>query len=126
MKRRFILVTFVAVLSVFAWGATLAAPPYDVDVTLTAPTTGGPVDHYVLYLDNVAVAATARSPALADGNNIAVGANSYPDLLTTDGIFVFEVGAVNQMGETRSDPVTIDTSLPGKPSIEVTISFTAT
>lgn len=122
--KRFITLTLVAALAMCAWTATNAAPPYDVDVTVTAPTTGGQVDHYVLYLDNVAVASTARSPVLADGNNIAAGLNSYPGLLTADGTYTFEVGAVNAAGETLSAPVTVTVSeiaLPGQPGVEIQV-----
>ena len=36
-------------------GAALAAPPYDVTVTFSPPTTGGAPDGYSLYIDDCAV-----------------------------------------------------------------------
>ena len=91
----------------------IAAPPYDVEVTVTAPMTGGAVDSYVLYLDGV-----SQGP-------VAEGLNTFPGLLTADGTYTFEVGAINAAGEVRSDPVTVTVTeilLPGKPTIQIQVS----
>lgn len=89
-----------------------AEPPYTVNVDLTAPATGCDSGcTYVLLLDG------------AEVGPLVVGDNSFPDLLTADGTYTFEAKAVNQFGETLSDPVTFDAQQPGKPVIDVMVSF---
>lgn len=89
-----------------------AAPPYDVDVTLTEPADGGPVDSYTLYMND------------AEVGQVSPGANSFPGLITEDGPYVFEVEARNGAGATLSDPVTVnvtDVEAPGKPTIQIQV-----
>lgn len=93
--------------------AALAAPPYDVTATVSAPTTGGPVDSYTLILDG------------ADVGPVTVGANDFPDLLTSDGTYVFAVRATNAAGSALSDPVTVmvnDLPPPGKPGLTINVT----
>ena len=90
----------------------LAAPPYDVSATVTAPTTGGPVDSYTLVMNG------------ADVGAVSVGANTFSGLLTADGTYVFAVRATNAAGSTLSDPVTVmvsDLPPPGKAGLTINV-----
>jgi hypothetical protein len=91
----------------------MAEPPYDVQVVLTAPTSGGPVDSYQLLVNG------------APRGALAVGVNSFPGLITADGTYVFSARASNAAGTVDSDPVTQTITsiiLPGKPTIQVQIT----
>lgn len=90
----------------------LAAPPYDVEVTVTAPASGGPVDSYELFLNDVSQ------------GTVVPGLNSFPGLLTADGTYTFRVDATNAAGTTPGDPVTINVTelqLPGTTTIQIQI-----
>lgn len=111
-----------AVLVAWAFPA-LAAPPYDVVATVTAPTTGGPVESYELQLNGVAVPNSARQPA----GPPTVGANNYPELLPADGTYTFVLRAINAAGSAMSAPVVktiTPLQPPGPPSIEVQVNCT--
>ena len=89
-----------------------AAPPYDVTVTLIAPTSGGAVDSYALTVNGVPRGA------------LVVGVNTFADLITADGTYVFQAAATNAAGTTLSVPVTYTTSEiapPGAPGIQIQI-----
>lgn len=104
--------SLLAVLSLLWAFSVFGAPPYDVIAVVTAPVTGGAVDSYRLYLDGSLV------------GPVQVGSNTFPNLLTADGTYVFRVGAVNATGETMSDPVTVSVAslpLPGKPGLSIQV-----
>ena len=89
-----------------------AAPPYDVDVTVNIPTSGGPVDSYELFLDNVSQGA------------VSPGLNAFPGLLTADGSYTFRVDATNAAGTTPGTPVTItvaELQAPGTTTITIQV-----
>ena len=103
----------IAALAVLVGCAALAGPPYDVTANITAPPDGGPVDTYTLVLDG------------ADVGPVNLGTNTFPGLLTVDGVYVFEVRATNTAGSTLSDPVTVmvsDLPPPGKPGLSITVT----
>lgn len=105
-----VIVAAVALLVSFA---ALAAPPYDVTATVVAPSSGGAVDAYTLYMDGKAV------------GQVGPGVNTLPGLITKDGTYVFTVGAKNAAGETLSDPVTAVVSsleAPGKPGLTIQLT----
>lgn len=102
---------FAAALLLFA-ALAAAAPPYDVRVTVTAPTDGGPVDSYELRVNGV------------PSGVVAVGATDFPGLITADGTYVFQVAATNVAGTTLSDPVTqtiTGITAPGKPGVTIQV-----
>lgn len=89
-----------------------AAPPYDVSATVTAPSSGGPVDTYTLVLNG------------SDVGPVSVGANSFPDLLTADGTYTFAVRATNAAGSALSAPVTVTVAAltpPGAPGLTIQV-----
>ena len=90
----------------------LAAPPYDVTATVSAPSSGGPVDSYTLILNG------------ADVGPVNVGANSLPGLLTADGTYTFTVRATNAAGSALSAPVTLTVTAltpPGAPGVTIQV-----
>lgn len=102
----------IAALALFATLAAFAAPPYDVQVVLTAPTTGGPVDSYQLLVNG------------APRGALTVGVNTFPGLITADGTYVFAARATNVAGSTDSAPVTrtiTEITAPGQPTIQIQI-----
>ena len=88
----------------------LAAPPYSVSATVSAPPSGGSVASYELFLDGVLV------------GPVVVGANSFPNLLTADGTYNFRVDAINSIGRTASDPVVVVVLPPGKPGLTIVVT----
>ncbi len=84
-------------LCVFAFsvmGAALAAPPYDVTVTFSPPTTGGAPDGYNLYVDDCAV----TGPVAAAASSVTSG-QTFPALIVADGTYQFCVRPFNTAGE---------------------------
>lgn len=105
-------VTLVSALIACAPFVVQAAPPYNVTATITAPTTGGPVSSYTLYLDNVAV------------GPVTVGVNMFPNLLPADGTYSFHVRTANAAGTADSPPVVVAVSAitaPGPAGISIQI-----
>jgi hypothetical protein len=82
----------------------------DATVTVTAPTTGGPVDKYELFVDGTLV------------GPVVVGPNSFPNLVDVAGTYTFRVDAINQYGRTQSDPVIVAALAPGKPGVTVVVT----
>ena len=72
----------------------LAAAPYDVTVTFSAPTTGGPVDGYSLYVDDCALTGPVGVAAGA-----ATTGQTFPSLIVADGTYQFCVRPFNTAGE---------------------------
>lgn len=91
----------------------LAAPPYDVTVTFTAPTTGGSPDGYNLYVDDCAL-----SGAVGTAVGTVTSGQTFPALIVADGTYQFCVRPFNAAGE-QPDPgqvataVISDLPLPG-------------
>ena len=73
-------------------GAALSAPPYDVTVTFSPPTTGGAPDGYNLYIDDCA----ATGPVGA-GMSVTSG-QKFLSALTVDGTYLLCVRAFNTEG----------------------------
>jgi hypothetical protein len=90
-----------------------AAGPFSVNANVTAPTTGGVVDSYVLFLDG------------AEAGEVVEGENVLTDILTENKVYVFEVAAVNEFGSTMSKPVEFDARAPGQATFTITV-FTTT
>jgi len=84
--------------------AVLAAPPYDVTVTFTAPTTGGTPDGYNLYVDDCAVS----GPTGAAVGSVVSG-QTFVSLIVADGTYQFCVRAFNTAGE-QPDPGQVATA----------------
>ena len=104
---------YLAVLALLMAAPVFAAPPYDVSVILTAPTTGGPVVSYELRVDGVPRGA------------LTVGSNTFPALITADGTYTFVAAASNAAGTTLSAPLTVTItgiSAPGAPTIQIQIT----
>jgi hypothetical protein len=111
-----------------------AAPPYDVTVTFTPPSTGGAPDGFNLYVDDCAV-----SGPLGAATGSVVSGQTFPSLILADGTYQFCVRAFNAAGE-NPDPgqvataIIADLPLPGPvnnlgiqvmcPSSSCTISVT--
>jgi len=72
----------------------LAAAPYDVTVTFSAPTTGGTPDGYNLYVDDCAV----TGPIGAAVGSVTSG-QTFPGLIVADGTYQFCVRPFNAAGE---------------------------
>lgn len=86
---------------------------HDVTATVTAPIDGGPVDTYTLVMDG------------RDVGPVSVGVNSFPGLITADGVYLFEVRAANAAGSTLSDPVAVTVANlppPGKPGLSINVT----
>ena len=99
----------------FMWAAVAhSAPPYDITVTFNAPSTGGTVGGYNLYLDDCAVTGATGAPLVAGYTSGTL----VPGALTADGIYQVCVRSFNSTGEIL-DPgpvATVDVSdlpLPG-------------
>lgn len=91
----------------------VAAPPYDVEITVTAPSSGGPVSSYEAFLDGQPI------------GFVTPGVNSFPGLLTADGSYTFRVDATNAAGTTPGTPVNVvvnEIQLPGITTITITVS----
>ena len=99
-----------AVLILLAFSAN-AAPPYDVDVTFSAPTPPG--DTYELFLDDVSQ------------GQVVVGLNSFPALIPAAGTYTFRVDATNGAGTTAGTPVVVTVSeiaMPGTTTITIQVA----
>ena len=90
VKRGFAIIIPCVLLSALA----LAAPPYDVTVTFSAPTTGGPVDGYNFYVDDCALTGPVGAPA-----GTATTGQTFPALIVADGTYQFCVRPFNAAGE---------------------------
>lgn len=90
-----------------------ASPPYDVEITVVAPSDGGPVTSYEAFLDGQSI------------GPVVEGVNSFAGLLTSDGSYTFRVDATNGAGSTPGTPVNVvvnEIRPPGATTITITIS----
>lgn len=87
----------------------LAAPPYDVRATVVAPPDGGAVSSYELFLNGTSLGA------------VVVGQNTFDDVITANGTYTFVVRAINQFGETDSDPFVLAALPPGKATLQLQV-----
>ncbi len=86
-------------------GAALAAPPYDVTVTFSPPTTGGAPDGFNLYIDDCAV-----TGAIGASAGTVTSGQTFPGLIVADGTYQFCVRAFNAAGE-QPDPGQVATAV---------------
>jgi len=91
-----------------------SAPPYDVEIDITAPLAGATVDSYECFLDGALIGVCVE------------GANSFPTLLTADVDYTFHVDSINAVGRTSSLPQTINPGdlLPGAATFQIRITVT--
>ncbi len=85
--------------------AALAAPPYDVTVTFSPPSSGGAVNGYNLYVDDCAV-----SGAIGAAAGTVTSGQTFPSLIVADGTYQFCVRAFNAAGE-QPDPGQVATAI---------------
>ena len=78
--------------------AALAAPPYDITVTFTAPTTGGTPDGYNFYVNDCAATGPIGAPV-----GVVTSAQTFDGLITADGSYQMCVRPFNAAGE-LADP----------------------
>ena len=84
---------------------TFAAPPYDVTVTFSPPTTGGAPDGYNLYVDDCVVTG-AVGAAVAT----VTSGQTFLGLIAADGTYQFCVRPFNTAGE-QPDPGQVATAI---------------
>ncbi len=101
--RRLFLVALLLAFPVFA------APPYSVRATVVAPSDGGAVTSYELFLNGTSLGA------------VNVGQNTLTDIITANGTYTFMVRATNQFGETDSDPFVLAALPPGKATLQLQV-----
>ena len=121
MKRLLLLLLLIPV---FAF----AAPPYDITVTFSPPTTGGAPVGYNFYVDDCAITGPVGAPVSPAYDPLVLvtvppssgvfSGKTYPGLIVADGTYQFCVRAVSAAGE-QSNPgqvataVISDLPLPG-------------
>jgi hypothetical protein len=81
--------------------------------TVTAPTTGGPVASYELFMDGALLPGTAK-----------VGANSFPNLVQPGTSHTYRVDTINASGRTKGDDVIANSPVlvPGKAGLTIIIT----
>lgn len=94
-----VLLAFVAVLVLLAAFWTGQAHADTVVATVTAPTMGGPVASYELFMDGAKL------------GNVVIGSNSFPNAIQPGGTHTYRVDSINAAGRTKGD----DVVFPGLP-----------
>lgn len=89
------------------------APPYDVTLTFSPPSTGGTPDGFSFYIDDCAITGAVGTPI-----GSVVSGQTFPAVLVADGTYLMCVRAFNAAGE-NPDPgqvatvIVNDLALPG-------------
>ena len=81
--------------------------------TVTAPTNGGTVASYELFMDGVILPGTAK-----------VGSNSFPNLVQPGTSHTYRVDTINSSGRTKGDDVIANSPVlvPGKAGLTIIIT----
>lgn len=92
----------------FCCAVAQAAPPYDLTLTFSEPTTGGTADGFNAYLDDCVVAGPAAAPLA--GNYVS--GTKLIGVIPADGTYVACVRGFNSGGEQPDPGVTATFTVP--------------